>query len=256
MAGKCAPFCASGKTNCSGTCVDLQKDVANCGGCGAACKAGETCAVGKCGVPASCAKVLAANPAAKSGMYNIRPLFGGNTLKVHCDMTTAGGGWTRVFRIKLGANLGCTMTHAQKGDPASASATCAKYSDTVINTLAASKIFFSRVGSATPLFTRYSTKIRIDGPPGKVVQSLNYNDVASATPSYTPQYTAWVFFSQQNWYNTDRCFGAQLSSYRLSLEYLGGKHSCGKCLKYACTGACNKDCPTHIKTGIAEVYVR
>jgi hypothetical protein len=37
-----------GQTECGGVCIDLLSDVANCGGCGAACAVGETCSGGAC----------------------------------------------------------------------------------------------------------------------------------------------------------------------------------------------------------------
>ncbi len=39
------------KTSCSGVCVDLATDAANCGGCGNACTGGEGCVAGKCVAP-------------------------------------------------------------------------------------------------------------------------------------------------------------------------------------------------------------
>ncbi len=48
-----APSCASGRTRCSGTCVDLSGDVANCGACGVRCSGTQVCAMGVCGT--SCA---------------------------------------------------------------------------------------------------------------------------------------------------------------------------------------------------------
>jgi sugar lactone lactonase YvrE len=46
--GPDAPSCATGRTPCDGTCVDLQNDNANCGGCGLACVPG--CNQGRCTV--------------------------------------------------------------------------------------------------------------------------------------------------------------------------------------------------------------
>lgn len=40
--------CPAGQTQCSITCVELDKDNNNCGTCGTTCKQGETCAAGKC----------------------------------------------------------------------------------------------------------------------------------------------------------------------------------------------------------------
>jgi len=43
-----ACVCGPGRTTCSGQCVDLELDDANCGGCGNACAAGSSCAKGVC----------------------------------------------------------------------------------------------------------------------------------------------------------------------------------------------------------------
>lgn len=50
--------------------------------------------------PASCADVLARNKRANSGKYLIDPDGNGGAVgyEVFCDMTTAGGGWTEIFR--------------------------------------------------------------------------------------------------------------------------------------------------------------
>lgn len=40
--------CGEGETTCSGACVDLQSDPANCGGCGEACAQGASCVDGDC----------------------------------------------------------------------------------------------------------------------------------------------------------------------------------------------------------------
>jgi len=40
--------CASGQSDCSGVCRDLQSDAQNCGTCGNACAAGFTCQAGSC----------------------------------------------------------------------------------------------------------------------------------------------------------------------------------------------------------------
>jgi hypothetical protein len=42
--------CYAGYTKCSGACVDLQNDSANCGSCGNACSVGISCVGGSCGV--------------------------------------------------------------------------------------------------------------------------------------------------------------------------------------------------------------
>ena len=40
--------CPAGQTQCSTNCVELDKDVNNCGTCGTACKLGERCSAGNC----------------------------------------------------------------------------------------------------------------------------------------------------------------------------------------------------------------
>ena len=50
-AGKCALSCQTGLTDCSGTCVNLQTDLQNCGACATKCAAGQLCAAGKCYTP-------------------------------------------------------------------------------------------------------------------------------------------------------------------------------------------------------------
>ena len=40
--------CASGLTNCSGTCVNLETSAADCGACGNVCASGDVCTSGVC----------------------------------------------------------------------------------------------------------------------------------------------------------------------------------------------------------------
>jgi hypothetical protein len=46
--------CPTGQGCCSGTCIDLQSDVNNCGSCGNVCNSLQTCNSGQCGEPPSC----------------------------------------------------------------------------------------------------------------------------------------------------------------------------------------------------------
>src|SRR5207244_1929722 len=48
---KCTTQCGPGLSNCSNSCVDLNSDDGNCGGCGVTCNGGETCVQGQCACP-------------------------------------------------------------------------------------------------------------------------------------------------------------------------------------------------------------
>jgi hypothetical protein len=49
--------CPSGHHSCSGTCRDLQTDVANCGSCGKSCPSGQSCQNGVCSLPGTATTV-------------------------------------------------------------------------------------------------------------------------------------------------------------------------------------------------------
>lgn len=83
----------------------------------------------------SCKAILAARPAAETGSYWIDPDGTGAIapVKVACDMTTNGGGWTRVVNVRGGSGAHADQTGAA-GDMNDPNAT-AKLSDAAINLL-------------------------------------------------------------------------------------------------------------------------
>ncbi len=101
-----APSCTDGVRN------DIETDV-DCGGLGCPrCELGERCrrhtdcttelcSGGRCAEFPSCAAILAAGASTGSGVYPIRPTAGA-PFDVYCDMTTDGGGWTRIARLATG----------------------------------------------------------------------------------------------------------------------------------------------------------
>ncbi|MBK9758038.1 MAG: DUF4215 domain-containing protein [Nannocystis sp.] len=103
------------------TCMDKLQDAAetdeDCGGgacpkcaLGKKCLAGSDCGSGVCTMnvctpPQSCKQILAADPQAKSGKFNV-DIDGAGPLPafdVFCDMSNSGGGWT-VFYAASGAD--------------------------------------------------------------------------------------------------------------------------------------------------------
>ena len=209
---------------------------------------------GGCVVGTDCLDILDNGLSTGDGLYTIDP-DGPNTgvasLDAWCDMTSDGGGWTRASTILLDYPS-CVFTTGADADPATASGTCSKYSDSLINTLARNKIFVARVPGYSPTFTTWADAIRVDGNPGLVAQADTLAGVEGVTPTYTPQYGGWRFFHQQNWYNTDRCLGTTSSTSRLSLEYITSSGNL-----YACSGSCSSDCPSGAIRGMtAEIFVR
>ncbi len=101
------PLCSNGLRDGNETGVDCGGD--QCGPCGPGqgCRIagdcqiaiGAGCVNGTCLLGGTCAEIKARNPAASDGTYSVDPAGAGapaSALPVYCDMTTSGGGWTRV----------------------------------------------------------------------------------------------------------------------------------------------------------------
>jgi Fibrinogen beta and gamma chains, C-terminal globular domain len=97
--------CTGGKCvapTCTPSCVEASAcgDNDDC--------ASDLCEKGHCSDAKNCATLLAQNPAAKSGKYEVDPDGPGGSapLLVYCDMKTDGGGWTQVYDQNVNVSPG------------------------------------------------------------------------------------------------------------------------------------------------------
>jgi hypothetical protein len=187
------------------------------------------------------------------GQYYITA--GGTAFEAWCDMTTEGGGWTRVFVVNAPATT-CVMGAGATGDP-STLMYCGKYTDAIINTLATERIFYTRTGANPPLFTKYtgqlSSAVNAYTTIGNIVNKETYAAVMAAATVGPPGYSGFRLFSQHNWYQADTQLGSKPRMCRVSLEYIDD----GTRPKYSCCGAsCEVANPSRIDYGTIVAFVK
>jgi hypothetical protein len=93
VASTCTLSCPAPTVSCNGVCTNTSYDPKNCGQCGKSYTSTQACAGGVCvalGVLSSCQQILAGNPSATDGPYQINK--GQGPIDVYCDM--GGGGIT------------------------------------------------------------------------------------------------------------------------------------------------------------------
>ena len=203
---------------------------------------------------ATSCKALVANAgfSGGDGRYFISP-GGVTSFEAFCDMTTEGGGWTRVFVLQAPAT-NCIMGTGAISDPRFTSA-CAKYTDAMTNQLATENIFYTQLINEPRLFTKYtgvlSSATSAVNTIGQIVSKETYAAVKAAAANYTPAYSGFRLFGQQNWYQSDTLLGSRPSSCRFSLEYLDTGS-----VKYAC---CAPDCSvsgSELQLGLMVAFVK
>ncbi len=184
--GKCAaPTCADKVMN--GKETDIDCGGGTCPKCSDArqCKTtgdclGNWCVSGKCRSFGSCAAIRAYSSSYGTGTYWIRP-SGYSAFTAYCNMSSYGGGWTLVARVRSNSTGHSTASAIGTVSSPSQGST-AKYADALINKIKTNRAWMNIPGAAN-IFVNVSG-INIDLRAGASYSYANRASYSSPTSGF------------------------------------------------------------------------